>query len=328
MIKYFTRTAGALILTCLMNMAYCQEPVKADTLLKKLDSLKVRADTVKQINDISEDAYNENTRLNGRSYLILLGSNIKQEFTKPFHMKRSDFGKLGLYAASVVALGFADEPIQKAALDLRNRNSGVRSTGKFISNFGFQYEIYTLAAFGAYGMIFKNVKVKTVTLLATQSVITGLLMESVVKTITGRTRPNYYGPLEEAEPSFKGPFANLSRTSGGKKSNSSFPSGHTTAAFAAATVFAVEYKHQPLIPIIAYSMATLVGVSRITENKHWATDVFTGAVLGYLTGRQVSFNYHRFAKIKNDESRKKNTVTMRLNYDYGQLMPGLVWKFN
>lgn len=317
-----------LLLIMLCNAAYAQQPVTADTLFKKLDSLKNTADTIKQINNIREDAYNENTKLSGRNYLLLLGSNIKQEFTRPFHMKKKDFGKLGIFLAATTALGLADEPIQKNALALRNRSSTVRNSGKFISNFGFQYEIYTLAAFGTYGLIAKNTKVKTVTLLATQSVITGLLVESVLKRLTGRTRPNFYGDEQEAEPRFKGPFANLSKTSKGKRSNSSFPSGHTTAAFAAATVFAVEYKHQPLIPIIAYTMASLVGVSRVTENKHWATDVFTGAILGYLTGRQVSFNYHRFAKIKNEELRKKNTLTFHLNYEYGQMTPGLVWKFN
>ena len=307
---------------------FAQQPIPADSLIKKLDSLEKKTDTVKQVNNIAESDYNENTKLNGRTYFILLGSNIKQEFTKPFHMKRKDWGKLGIFAASVGALSFADEPIQRNALALRNRSSTVRNSGKFISNFGFQYEFISLAAFGAYGVIFKNQKVKTTTLLATQAVISGLLVESVVKTLTGRTRPNFYGANVEAEPSFKGPFANLSKTANGKRSNSSFPSGHTTAAFAAATVFAVEFKNRPVIPIIAYTVASLVGVSRITENKHWATDVVTGAILGYLTGRQVSFNYHRFAKIKNEAERKAKSVTFALHYDYGQVTPGLVWHLN
>ena len=87
----------------------------------------------------------------------------------------------------------------------------------------------------------------------------------------------------------------------------------------------MEYRNKPFIPIIAYSIATLVGVSRITENKHWATDVLAGAALGYLTGRQVSFNYHRFAKIKNDAARKKN-ITLNMQYHYGKLMPGIICK--
>ena len=308
------------------STVHAQVPVKADTLVKKLDSLARKTDsTGTQVNNINPEAYNDVTKLNGKTYFILLGSNIKQTFTKPFHMKKRDWQHLGKFAVAAVALGFADEPIQRNMLTLRNKSSFVRTSGKYITNFGFLYEFYALGAFGAYGVIFKSEKVKNTTLLATQAVITSALVEATVKTLTGRTRPNYYGGTQEAEPKFLGPLGNLSKDATGKRSNSSFPSGHTTAAFAAATVFAVEYKNKPYIPIIAYSIATLVGVSRISENKHWATDVFTGAALGYITGKQIAFNYHRYAKIKNGEKRK-NAVMLNLHYDYGRLMPGLVWK--
>lgn len=170
-------------------------------------------------------------------------------------------------------------------------------------------------------------KMKTTTLLATQAVVTSCLAEAVIKILTGRTRPNYYNANEQAEPTFKGPFGNTSKGANGKKSNSSFPSGHTNVAFAAAKVFAVEYRNKPYIPIIAYSMASLVGVCRITENKHWATDVLAGDALGYLTDRQVSFNYHRFAHIKNLSEAKKRSVILKMQYHFGKLMPGLVYKF-
>ena len=311
----------------LLNItAFAQEPVKKDTLLKKLDSLAKKTDsTGTQINNINKESYNEVTKLTTKSYFILLGSNIKQEFTKPFHMKKRDFVRLGKFALVAGALAFADEPIQQRSLELRTRSTGVRNVGKFITNFGGLYEALTLTAFGTYGLIAKSEKVKTTTLLATQAVVTSFLAEAVIKTITGRTRPNYYPTNVEAEPAFKGPFGNLSKDANGKRSNSSFPSGHTTAAFAAATVFAVEYRNKPYIPIIAYSIASLVGLSRITENKHWATDVLAGAALGYLTGRQVSFNYHRFAKIKNAEAKKKN-ITLNMQYHFGKLMPGIICK--
>ena len=62
--------------------AFAQEPVIKDTLIKKLDSLAKKTDsTGTQINNIDKDAYNEVTKLNVKSYFILLGSNIKQEFT-------------------------------------------------------------------------------------------------------------------------------------------------------------------------------------------------------------------------------------------------------
>lgn len=92
------------------------------------------------------------------------------------------------------------------------------------------------------------------------------------------------------------------------------------------TVFASEYRNKPLIPIIAYSAATLIGVSRITENKHWGTDVLVGAAVGFLAGKQVVNNYHRYAKIKT-EDKKKNTISFNLNYSYGHWEPGMIYKF-
>jgi len=152
-------------------------------------------------------------------------------------------------------------------------------------------------------------------------------MESLLKFVTGRQRPfSLDSNAIEAEPKFHGPFYSSGKDENGKKLNTSFPSGHTTVAFAAATVFAMEYKDRPLVPIIAYSAATLIGLSRITENKHWATDVLAGAALGYLTGRLVVNNYHRYAKLKAPKQ-NKNSVSFNLQYNYGCLVPGVVYTF-
>ena len=67
----------------------------------------------------------------------------------------------------------------------------------------------------------------------------------------------------------------------------SFPSAHTTFAWSTAAVIAGMYKDKPLVPVMCYSLATLAGLSRITENKHWSSDVLVGAVLGYSIGRFV-----------------------------------------
>ena len=317
--KIFLSFLFILFYTC----AFAQVPV--DTLLIKLDSLAIKSDSIGfQKNDIAPAAYNNVTKLNTRDYFVLLGSNIKQEFTKPFHMTKMDWKRFGIFTGVVVGAGFLDEPIQKEVLKLRERNPAVGNTGKFISNFGGIYEVAVLAGFGTYGIVTKNTKIKTTTLLASQAYITGAIVESVLKTISGRTRPNYYDVNVEAEPKFIGPFGNTSKSYGGKRSNSSFPSGHTTVAFAAATVFAKEYANHPIIPIIAYTSATLIGVSRITENKHWLTDVIVGAALGYVTGNQVVNNYHRYARISKSE-KKKSTVSYQLNYEFGRMMPGITY---
>jgi membrane-associated phospholipid phosphatase len=61
-----------------------------------------------------------------------------------------------------------------------------------------------------------------------------------------------------------------------------FPSGHSMAAFASATVLSSEY---PIIGPFAYAAATYVGIARIQQSTHWASDVIVGAVLGIAVGR-------------------------------------------
>lgn len=306
-------------LTMLSLKGFSQQP---DTLIRKLDSLNKKNDSTPAVqqNNISEAAYNEATKITFKTYFILLGSTIKQEYTKPFHMKKREWGQFGLFALAAGALSFADEPVQRQALKFRASKPGAVKLSNYITNTGGAYEMITLLTLGSYGYIFKNEKMRTTTLLATQAYITGALIETTVKYLSGRTRPSTYALGQEAEPRFKGPF-------GKGVANSSFPSGHSTVAFAAATVYAMEYKSTVWVPIVAYSAATLISASRITENKHWLTDVFVGAVLGYINGRHVVNNYHRYAKLK-APGQTKNSVSFNFQYDGFQFRPGLVYHIN
>jgi membrane-associated phospholipid phosphatase len=72
----------------------------------------------------------------------------------------------------------------------------------------------------------------------------------------------------------------------------SFPSGHTTAAFAFATIVSAETSHwwpesRWIVGPVVYGGAALTGVSRIYNNAHWASDVIAGAAVGTLTGIKV-----------------------------------------
>lgn len=320
------KKAVALLTFWLIAGSLCAQ--KPDTLIKKLDSLSKKTDSAgNQINNTSASAYNAATKITVPSYFILLGSDLKQAFTKPFHMTSKDWITTGKFVIVAGTVALLDEPIQRKALQLRNQSETLRNVSKQVTNFGGPYEAYTLAALGAYGFIFKNEKMKTTTLLATQSYITGAAIESALKFLSGRQRPYFTDSTKvQAEPTFYGPFYKTPKDPYGKRTNSSFPSGHTTVAFAAATVFAMEYHNRPLIPIFAYSAATLIGLSRIAENKHWATDVLTGAAIGYLTGRLVVNNYHRYAKLKAPQQ-KKNTVSFNLQYNNGVIMPGMIYTF-
>lgn len=300
---------------------------KPDTLIKKLDSLQLKkADsTSKQLNIVAPAAY-EDTKLTPASYFILLGSDLKQAFTKPFHMKKKDWLTAGGFVALEVGLSFADKSIQSNALQMRNDSKTLRDVSTYVTRFGGSYEVYTLIFMGGFGALFNKPKMLNTTFLATQAYITGEAVHQVANFFTGRQRPDYYTSATSLpNPTFHGPFSSV-RDVNGNRIASSFPSGHTTVAFAAATVFAMEYRDKPLIPIIAYTAASLIGISRITENRHWFSDVVAGAVLGYFSGKQVVDNYHRYAKLK-APSQTKNTVAFNLDYRFGTVMPGMIYKF-
>jgi membrane-associated phospholipid phosphatase len=71
-----------------------------------------------------------------------------------------------------------------------------------------------------------------------------------------------------------------------------FPSGHTMSAFATAAVISAEY---PSAAPLAYTLASLVGLSVMKRGWHWPSDVLAGAALGLLIGRaSVSINRRRW----------------------------------
>ena len=69
------------------------------------------------------------------------------------------------------------------------------------------------------------------------------------------------------------------------ENGSAFPSGHTWRAFVVATVLAE--RHGKVAAWIGYPIATLVGLARIEQNVHWASDVLAGAALGHVIARAV-----------------------------------------
>lgn len=61
----------------------------------------------------------------------------------------------------------------------------------------------------------------------------------------------------------------------------SFPSGHSSVAFMAATMLHYEYGWKsPWWTFAGYSLASTTAATRLLNDKHWATDVIGGAVLG------------------------------------------------
>jgi membrane-associated phospholipid phosphatase len=73
----------------------------------------------------------------------------------------------------------------------------------------------------------------------------------------------------------------------------SFPSGHATGSFAVATVVAYEYGGQHIaVPIIGFTLASIVSASRVSGRQHWVSDVFVGSALGFMEGRYIYKRHH------------------------------------
>lgn len=100
------------------------------------------------------------------------------------------------------------------------------------------------------------------------------VMTSIVKISVGRQRPD----------------------GSGNRFSSSFPSGHVSGSFALAATIDSMYGHYAGIPL--YVFAGYVGFSRMSDNKHFLSDVIFGAALGTAIGRGV-------AKIHKNECESK-----------------------
>ena len=92
-----------------------------------------------------------------------------------------------------------------------------------------------------------------------------------LKFVVGRSRP-YQSPDEPL----------VFRAFSG---HTSFPSGHVTVAFSLAAGIDQETR-AGWVPYVVYPLAGLVGWSRIRDDRHWASDVLAGAVVGTWTARK------------------------------------------
>lgn len=299
-----------------------------DSLVNKLDSIKQQTDTLGQKNLVDPEFYNEKTKVTWKVFGILLLDDFKQQALAPLRPPRRTLVRNSILIGATIGVAFLDRPIQKWAVTFRDHNGWVKKPNKFITNLGGQFEVIPLAAIATAGFVFRNEKLRTTTALALQSYITATVWSTLFKALSGRTRPDNYLPATGRNSTrFRGPFYKIPNGQ-----NSAFPSGHATLAFAAATVYAKEYKNIPIVPVLSYGMATLVSVSRVIENRHWATDLIAGGLLGFACGSQVVNNYHRYARLKRQEGLKRKSDKGRLSINlqvspFGVLQPGLVYTF-
>ena len=124
-------------------------------------------------------------------------------------------------------------------------------------------------------------------LLSMEALADAEVVSEIIKNVSRRRRPvdvPAYGDFSNTW--FKaGPGVLVNR--------GSFLSGHTTGAFAVAAVFAERYRRHRWVPLAAYGLAGLVAFSRVSNQNHFPSDVFAGAVIGYSISHFVVLRRRR-----------------------------------
>lgn len=126
------------------------------------------------------------------------------------------------------------------------------------------------------GEIFDSEKTSRVGVRTIETLLVNSVLTSSLKIMFGRARPDT-GYEEDS-------FAPFSFNA----ANWSFPSGHTSTAFAWATALSNELRHDaPYVPYIVYPLAVWVATSRMLDGRHWLTDTVAGAAVGIFSAHLV-----------------------------------------
>jgi membrane-associated phospholipid phosphatase len=205
-------------------------------------------------------------------YPIVLFEDIKFTATAPARWQADDWKDVGWASLAVVTTAIAiDAPLRD---EMRRQPRG-NSFMLQIERLGAEYSLGVVGGFFLAGSLAGNdtaLRVAQDGLSA--SIIASGLITPALKIATGRSRP-----YEDAGTyNFQGLGAN--------KLNSSFPSGHTTEAFALAAVIASHYE-ETWVKSSAYAAASLVGLARTYHDAHFASDVLAGALIGNWVGQSV-----------------------------------------
>lgn len=138
-----------------------------------------------------------------------------------------------------------------------------------------KFNTMAIGGLGLLSVISKNKKLQQTAIIWAGSAAINSMLVQQLKVTFQRHRPNTGDPY------------NTFDWRRGPRINKSFPSAHTANAFTAATVFATLYSDTKWVPAVAYSIATLTGLSRIYNNAHWASDVMAGAAVGFLSAKAM-----------------------------------------
>jgi membrane-associated phospholipid phosphatase len=194
----------------------------------------------------------------------------------PLFRQRDAILGLGIAALTAITMS-VDESIarnlQRASVQT---NGGLKGTANVFNTIGFPGSPVLSASTYFIGLAKHSRPIASLGMHTGEAIVMGGVLAEGLQMTIGRARPQRDVSDSEDFVFGKG-FSNEDFTS--------FPSAHTTVAFAAATAVTREVGRSwpgasKYVTPISYSVATLVGLSRMYKNKHWASDVVGSAGLG------------------------------------------------
>lgn len=174
----------------------------------------------------------------------------------------------------ISALMLLDGSVRHLAQD--NRSGTGDDIASAVRHFG-QPEVYATVPVGLLlaGAIGHNRRLTHMGWRVVGSLAVAGAVSTGIKTVTGRARPD--NPVIDGDADDFGLFSG----------RDAWPSGHTTMAFALATSLGDEL-HNPWARWGLYGAATAVAWSRVNDNRHWLSDVATGALVGIASAKFAS----------------------------------------
>jgi len=190
-------------------------------------------------------------------------------------------------AAITVGMIRYDQQIYTVLHNWRARSSTLSDISPVVTNLGDgTFSLGVFSGYLGYGFLLDNAKAREVGKIGLESFAVSGLVVQLMKYVFGREQPNV---ATHAGGKWNGLFSYFRGNAGrsrGFASFDSFPSGHTTTIFAAATTLADMYD-EPWVTYTSYSVASVVAISRVMERTHWMSDCFVGALIGYFSTRAV-----------------------------------------
>lgn len=227
----------------------------------------------------TEEGFDKPTNINVSrvGYPTMLWEDTKHVLSAPARWDDQEWRDMGWATLGVLGvMAVIDRPVQDLMRRIAPDNDPLTpNDNRFLhemERFGREYSLGLLGGFYIVGALSDN---ETAVAVAqdglTSVIIASGIITTAAKVTFGRARPR--DDLGTAE---FNPF-------GG---DHSFPSGHTSHAFAVASVIANHYD-ETWITYSSYAVAGLVGVARSYHGGHFASDILAGGMIGTMVGKSV-----------------------------------------